>query len=73
MFSISMWKCLGLLICDSDGFVLNVGVEEWQKDRVVDCFKAAGGLPEENKFKLFFSFDMTCVPLSFGLCLLLMR
>ncbi|XP_006461401.1 hypothetical protein AGABI2DRAFT_185654 [Agaricus bisporus var. bisporus H97] len=45
-----------------DGFVLNVGVEEWQKHRVIDCFKACERLPTENKFKLFFSFDMTSIP-----------
>jgi hypothetical protein len=47
------------MLLNSDGFVLNVGIEEWQKDRVRDCFKACERLPKENKFKLFFSFDMT--------------
>lgn len=44
---------------NSDGFALNVGIEEWQKDRVRDCFHACERLPRENKFRLFFSFDMT--------------
>lgn len=43
-----------------DGFALNVGREEWQRDRVLDCYQAAerSGLP----FKLFISFDMTSIP-----------
>ena len=41
----------------SDGFALNVGLEEWQKRSVALCYAAALelGLP----FKLFLSFDMT--------------
>ena len=41
----------------SDGFALNVGLEDWQVDRVHDCYNAAqnASLP----FKLFISFDMT--------------
>ena len=40
----------------SDGFALNVGPEDWQVDRVRDCYDAAQNtsLP----FKLFISFDM---------------
>ena len=43
----------------SDGFALNVGLEDWQVDRVHDCYNAAQNtrLP----FKLFISFDMTWV------------
>ena len=43
----------------SDGFALNVGLEDWQVDRVHDCYNAAQGtgLP----FSLFISFDMTWV------------
>lgn len=43
----------------SDGFALNVGLEDWQFDRVRDCYNAAesAALP----FRLFISFDMTCV------------
>ncbi|KAJ3504028.1 hypothetical protein NLJ89_g8158 [Agrocybe chaxingu] len=47
---------------DIDGFVLNVGREDWQIQRCADCFKAADRLPEYINFKLFFSFDMTSVP-----------
>jgi len=46
---------------DSDGFVLNVGREEWQRHRSADCFAATKRLPESTAFKLFFSFDMTYV------------
>ena len=44
-------------VTSSDGFALNVGLEDWQVDRVQDCYNAAQstGLP----FKLFISFDMT--------------
>jgi hypothetical protein len=44
-------------VTSSDGFALNVGLEDWQVDRVHDCYNAAQstGLP----FKLFISFDMT--------------
>ena len=46
----------------SDGFALNVGLEDWQVDRVNDCFNAAQRtcLP----FKLFISFDMTWVAMT---------
>ncbi|KAF8161484.1 glycoside hydrolase family 71 protein [Crassisporium funariophilum] len=47
---------------DIDGFVLNVGREEWQKQRSADCFTASTRLPDSTKFKLFFSFDMTSIP-----------
>lgn len=44
----------------SDGFALNVGSEEWQLDRVADCYAAAEKLmqPDCKAFKLFLSFDM---------------
>ncbi|TEB38068.1 glycoside hydrolase [Coprinellus micaceus] len=45
-----------------DGFVLNVGREDWQRDRVADCFKAASQLPASTKFYFFFSFDMSSIP-----------
>jgi glucan endo-1,3-alpha-glucosidase len=45
----------------SDGFVLNVGWEDWQRDRVADCFRAAAKLPESMRFSFIFSFDMTYV------------
>ena len=46
----------------SDGFALNVGLEEWQVDRVHDCYNAAQKtcLP----FKLFISFDMRWVDMT---------
>jgi len=44
-----------------DGFVLNVGREDWQKQRCIDCFAAAKRLPESTFFKFFISFDMTYV------------
>ncbi|KAF9477895.1 glycoside hydrolase family 71 protein [Pholiota conissans] len=47
---------------DIDGFVLNVGGEDWQKQRCADCFAAANQLPTTTEFSLFFSFDMTSVP-----------
>jgi len=42
---------------DSDAFALNVGREDWQKSRVIDCYAAA--LQLQTEFKLFISFDMT--------------
>ncbi|TFK45075.1 glycoside hydrolase family 71 protein [Crucibulum laeve] len=45
-----------------DGFVLNVGREEWQKDRVRDCFKAADRLESTVQFKFVMSFDMSSIP-----------
>ncbi|KAL4266081.1 Glycoside hydrolase family 71 [Pleurotus pulmonarius] len=44
-----------------DGFVLNIGSEDWQKDRVADCFQATEA-PGLSSFKLFFSFDMSVIP-----------
>jgi len=41
----------------SDGFALNVGLEDWQVDRVHDCYAAAQSTGQP--FKLFISFDMT--------------
>ncbi|PPQ79164.1 hypothetical protein CVT25_002792 [Psilocybe cyanescens] len=46
----------------SDGFVLNVGREDWQRQRCADCFAASKRLPESTNFKFFFSFDMTSIP-----------
>ena len=43
----------------SDGFSLNVGPEEWQKRSVALCYAAA--LELGLQFKLFLSFDMTCM------------
>jgi len=43
-----------------DLFALNVGKEDWQRDRVSDCYQAA--LDSGSSFKLFISFDMTSVP-----------
>ena len=49
----------------SDGFALNVGLEDWQVDRVCDCYNAAQSI--DLPFKLFISFDMTWVHLGFPL------
>ncbi|KAI0300444.1 glycoside hydrolase family 71 protein [Multifurca ochricompacta] len=43
-----------------DAFALNVGCEDWQKERVGDCYAAAHQL--HTDFKLFLSFDMTSIP-----------
>ena len=55
-----------ILVRFSDGFALNVGREEWQRDRSVDCYHAVSltGLP----FKLFMSYDMTYEFLLFSGC-----
>ncbi|KAF9047688.1 glycoside hydrolase family 71 protein [Panaeolus papilionaceus] len=45
-----------------DGFVLNVGREDWQRQRSADAFAAAKRLPEAINFKFFFSFDMSSIP-----------
>lgn len=42
---------------NSDAFALNVGREDWQRDRVADCYEAAQQL--QTGFKLLLSFDMT--------------
>lgn len=42
---------------NSDAFALNVGCEDWQRERVADCYEAARQL--QTDFKLFLSFDMT--------------
>ncbi|KAJ7876077.1 glycoside hydrolase [Mycena olivaceomarginata] len=47
-----------------DGFVLNVGKEDWQQDRVAMCFKAAAGSKSAPVFSLFMSFDMSSIPSS---------
>ncbi|CAK5266096.1 unnamed protein product [Mycena citricolor] len=44
-----------------DGFVLNVGKEDWQFDQVARAFDAAAGLTQP--FLLFLSFDMRWAPL----------
>jgi len=46
----------------SDGFALNVGLEDWQVDRAHDCYSAAQSI--NLPFKLFISFDMTWVCLA---------
>jgi hypothetical protein len=43
-----------------NGFALNVGIDSWQPQRVSDAHAAASG----TSFKLFLSFDMTCVPVT---------
>jgi glucan endo-1,3-alpha-glucosidase len=43
-----------------DGFVLNLGRDSWQPDRVADAFAAARDFGSD--FKLFLSFDMTSLP-----------
>ncbi|KAJ7736912.1 glycoside hydrolase family 71 protein [Mycena metata] len=43
-----------------NGFVLNVGREEWQRDRVWMCFEAAAA--SSSHFVLFISFDMSSIP-----------
>ncbi|KDR75488.1 hypothetical protein GALMADRAFT_247930 [Galerina marginata CBS 339.88] len=47
---------------DIDGFVLNVGAEDWQRHRCADCFAASRRLPGSASFKFFFSFDMSSIP-----------
>lgn len=44
-----------------DGFALNVGNEAWEPARVADAYSAAVG----TSFKLFLSFDMSCVSIIF--------
>ena len=43
-----------------DAFALNVGSDPWQPDRVKDAYDAAAECG--TGFKMFMSFDMTCVP-----------
>ncbi|KAF8911650.1 glycosyl hydrolase family 71-domain-containing protein [Gymnopilus junonius] len=45
-----------------DGFVLNVGAEDWQRQRCLDCFAASKRFPDSTNFQFFFSFDMTSIP-----------
>ena len=54
-----LWECFTPRIPDvnSDAFALNVGREDWQRDRVADCYEAAQQL--QTDFKLLLSFDMT--------------
>lgn len=42
-----------------DAFALNVGTDPWQPDRVKDAYDAAA--ESGTGFKVFMSFDMTCV------------
>lgn len=48
-----------------DGFALNVGSDDWQPARVADAYAAAEAIatqyPHKTPFKLFISFDMTCL------------
>lgn len=39
-----------------DGFALNVGIDDWQPDRVAKCLAAA---QNNGNFKIFLSFDMS--------------
>ncbi|KAI0800253.1 glycoside hydrolase family 71 protein [Fomes fomentarius] len=43
-----------------DGFALNVGREEWQRESIARCYAAA--LEVGAAFRLFLSFDMTVLP-----------
>ncbi|KAI0310822.1 glycoside hydrolase family 71 protein [Amylostereum chailletii] len=43
-----------------DGFALNIGNDDWQKDRVNDAYEAAR--QSGTDFKLFISFDMSALP-----------
>ncbi|KAJ7032757.1 glycoside hydrolase family 71 protein [Mycena alexandri] len=53
--------CSYLFLRDhSDGFVLNVGREEWLRDRVSMCFEAAAA--SSLPFELFISIDMSSIP-----------
>ncbi|KAL4245352.1 Glycoside hydrolase family 71 [Abortiporus biennis] len=48
-----------------DGFVLNVGRDDWQLDRVADCYEAARQFSRSSNgrsFKLFISFDLAVIP-----------
>jgi glucan endo-1,3-alpha-glucosidase len=42
-----------------DGFVLNLGSDSWQPDKVADAFTAA---KSAGSFRIGFSFDMTVMP-----------
>jgi len=48
-----------------DGFALNLGSDSWQPDRIADAYAAAAAIAANNSsvepFKLFLSFDMTCL------------
>lgn len=48
-----------------DGFALNLGSDEWQPDRIADAYAAAAAIAandtDKPPFKLFLSFDMTCL------------
>jgi Glycosyl hydrolase family 71 len=51
-----LWSKIFIRV-NSDAFALNVGREDWQKARVIDCYATAHQL--QTDFKLFLSFDMT--------------
>ncbi|KAJ7935235.1 glycoside hydrolase [Mycena leptocephala] len=61
-YSVSDWAAdiQEAISSDIDGFVLNVGKEDWQQDRVAMCFKAAAS--SSAPFTLFISFDMSSIP-----------
>lgn len=48
-----------------DGFALNLGSDEWQPARIADAYAAAAAIASNDTtkapFKLFLSFDMTCL------------
>jgi len=48
-----------------DGFALNLGSDAWQPARIADAYAAAAAIAANDTskapFKLFFSFDMTCL------------
>ena len=65
-------ECVPPFVCDahafnhlhsivyfSDAFALNIGRDDWMPARVADAYSAAQAL--NVKFKLFISFDMSCV------------
>src|SRR5438876_576571 len=46
-----------------DAFVLNIGVDPWQADKVADAYQAAKTCSERGThFNLLISFDMTSLP-----------
>ncbi|KLO15086.1 glycoside hydrolase [Schizopora paradoxa] len=67
-YTLENWRSNIKLAAESgiDGFVLNVGKEDWQLDRVADCFAACKffGGQSPSRFKLMISFDMSSIPSS---------
>lgn len=63
-YNIENWRSNIQLASESgiDGFVLNVGKEEWQLDRVADCFAACSQGQLHPDFKLMMSYDMSSFP-----------